>query len=381
MLQQSYDVHHCTGSAVTAARTSEVARNLPKAKVALRRMALLRRGSPWLRLAVRAGPLAAAAALSSCGLTDCRAANAANPHGLNDAEWYAAQHAHISLGLPLVEEARQGWWHEVTRRLRTNGEDVNACDPRDGTTLLHLACREGRRRLVEELLSLGAALEARDSKGRTALHWCAENGSESCAATLAASAGRVDVNAQDETGATALSMAARLGHVRLVRWLCSRSDLAPCEPDRYGVTALHKAVSFGQLACVDALLGDKRVRACVDQPVRAPQVPESYRAISGGESPLLLACAHSYKFHHVQHTRIAKALLHAGADPNATDAAGMSCAHCAAASRNISILKELVSSPRMQTAAWSAKDAKGRTPRELAGDDAAILDAMPDAAS
>ena len=156
-IMRSYTTVH---GAVTAARTSEVARKLPKAKVALRRMALLRRGSPWLRLAVRAGPLAAAAALSSCGLTDCRAANAANPHGLNDAEWYAAQHAHISLGLPLVEEARQGWWHEVTRRLRSNGEDVNACDPRDGTTLLHLACREGRRRLVEELLSLGAALEA-----------------------------------------------------------------------------------------------------------------------------------------------------------------------------------------------------------------------------
>ena len=42
--------------------------------------------------------------------------------------------------------------------------------------------------------------------------------------------------------------------MRLLRWLCSREELQPCAVDRYGVSALHKAVSFGSVACVEALL-------------------------------------------------------------------------------------------------------------------------------
>jgi len=220
-----------------------------------------------------AGAVVAVAARS----VDCKPLkrNGSNPNGLNDPEWYEEQNEHIKLGLPLVEEARQGWWHEVTRRIRQNGEDPNAQDPIDGVSLLHVASQDGRRRLVEELLHRGAAADVRDRKGRTPLHCCAEHGSESVAATLVHVGGvGVNVNDQDDTGASALSIAARLGHVRLVRWLCSLAELKPCEPDRYGVAALHKAVSFGQLGCVEALLTDRRVRACIDQPVGQPTVTQ-----------------------------------------------------------------------------------------------------------
>ena len=122
------------------------------------------------------------------------------------------------------------------------------------------------------------------------------------------------------TGACALAIASRLGHARLVRWLCSRSDLRPNEPDRYGVCALHKAVSFGQTACVEALLLDGRV--AVDQRCAAPTVPDSFAARSGGETALHLAAAHTYTFHHQQHHRIARMLLRAGADPRLANSAG-----------------------------------------------------------
>ena len=272
----------------------------------------VRVGRRWLIRAVSTAALASGASTSST----CKPARrtSVNPNGLTDADWYEEQHQHIALGLPLVEEARQGWWHEVTRRLRLNGEDVNSRDPSDGCTLLHLASLEGRRRLVEELLERGAQL-GRDTKGRTPLHFCAEHGSETVMATLVAHGGGAHLNEADDTGAAPVAIAARLGHVRLVRWLCTRAELTPCEPDRYGVTALHKAVSFGQLQCVEALVADARVRSCLDQPVGTPTVPDSYAALSGGETALHLACGHSYKFHHQMHTRIAKVLLAAGADP------------------------------------------------------------------
>ena len=331
----------------------------------------------------RASALASAAScVSYCALqSHCmkRKASSSNPHGLTDADWYEEQAQHIALGLPLVEEARQGWWHEVTRRLRNNGEDVNTRDPADGSTLLHLASADGRRRLVEELLERGAAAGAKDAKGRTPLHHCAEHGSESVAATLVQ--GGASINEQDDTGATALAIAARLGHVRLVRWLCGRAELEPCESDRYGVTALHKAVSFGQLGCVEALCADRRVRACIDQRVGTPTVPSSYVARTGGESALHLACAHTYTFHHKMHTRIARTLLAAGADPNATNAAGQNCCHCAAAAGNVAILRELASSGRVTHEAWSARDGQGRRPCDLAEPHGArALEALPKSA-
>ena len=187
------------------------------------------------------------------------------------------------------------------------------------------------------------AVSSRDVKGRTPLHCCAEHGSETVAATLCeAKCGLVaDVNEQDETGATALSIASRLGHVRLVRWLCHRKELRPWDVDRYGVAALHKATSFGQLACVEALVADKRVRENIDQRVGRPTVPDEYVAKTGGESALHLACAHTYRFHHTMHTKIAKVLLQAGADPNALNGKGQNACHCAAAAGNVGILKEL----------------------------------------
>ena len=317
---------------------------------------------------------------SSIPVARClRKTNGVNPNGLSDPDWYEEQHQHIALGLPLIEEAKQGWWHEVTRRLRQNSEDANSSDTSNGCTLLHLASAAGRRRLVEELLDFGAQASPRDLMGRTPLHHCAEHGSESVAMTLAN--GGANVNEQDNTGASALSIAARLGHVRLVRWLCTRPELQPCSPDRYGATALHKAVSFGQFACVEALCADRRVRACIDQPVYAPTVPDSYQALTGGESALHLACLHTYTFHHQMHTKIARVLLATGADPNVTTAAGQNACHCAAAAGNTAIVRELSKCGRVRPESWTARDEAGRTPVELARPHgSAMLSALPPAA-
>jgi ankyrin repeat protein len=331
---------------------------------------------------------ASAAAATTVTAAGCLAGQLHNPKGLPDPEWYEEQNAHIALNLSLVEEAKQGWWHEVTRRLRDKnlGEDVNAKCPRNGESLLHLAARAGRRRLCEELLCVhGAENQARDSRGRTPLLSCAEHGSEVVAATLVAHG--ADVNAQDASGATALSIAARLGHVRLVRWLLARrSDLRePLQADLYGAHALHKAVSFGHVGCVEALLSDGRVRAAVDKPVGPVHhsVPSSFEAKSGRETALQLAASHTYHFHHTSHTRIARSLLAAGADPNVRSQGGhgRTAVHCAAAAGNAGVLRELIASKRVLPSTWEARDAHGRTARELANGDVAILELLGKASS
>eukprot|EP00965_Chrysotila_dentata_P165563 5467085-Pleurochrysis_carterae.AAC.4 len=55
--------------------------------------------------------------------------------------------------------------HQVSRRVRL-GESANVPDA-GGTTVLHLAVRAGKRRLVHELLSSHGAVPVADSKGYT----------------------------------------------------------------------------------------------------------------------------------------------------------------------------------------------------------------------
>jgi hypothetical protein len=98
------------------------------------------------RMAVRCVLIRAASvgvvASFACGVTATRT----RCESLSDAEWYKQQAEHIALKLSIIEEAKAGWWHEVTRRYRA-GEPINETDSR-GTTLLHLAALSNKRRKV-----------------------------------------------------------------------------------------------------------------------------------------------------------------------------------------------------------------------------------------
>ncbi|KAL1522058.1 hypothetical protein AB1Y20_021702 [Prymnesium parvum] len=280
-----------------------------------------------------------------------------NSSQARDARWYREQAEHVALGLSLVDEARAGWWHEVTRRYR-QGEAVDLADA-GGVTVLHLAAKAGRRRIVEELLSRGAAYTA-DGHGRTPLLAAAASGQTSVATTLL-EAKVADVNEADATGATALLLAAQAGHAQMARALLARPELDPNKADSYGVAPLHKATSFGHVAVVEALLEDARVQ--VDLDVGTPSVPDSYHALSGHETALHLAAGHTYHFNHTKHTRIAKSLLSAGADPNKRCGNGLSAAHRAARANNVGVLHELIACGRVD---WDAKDSEGHTARDIA---------------
>ena len=154
-----------------------------------------------LRYALRAA--APAATVAGAALCDSR-------H--NDADWYAAQHAHQQLGLSLCEEAALGVWNEVTRRYRL-GESVNASADREGRTVLHHAAMAGKRLIVEELVAHGAQSKP-DRLGRTPLHSAALAGHASVATTLIA-LGAAEANEQDASGWTALHHAAQYGHLQV----------------------------------------------------------------------------------------------------------------------------------------------------------------------
>ena len=126
---------------------------------------------------------------------------------------------------------------------------------------------------------------------------------------------------------------------------------------------------------MEAMLVDARIRSHVDLPVGTPIVPASFEAQSGGETALHLAASHTYTFHHTQHVRIARALLAAGANPNLTTASGRTAVHCACDAGNAAVLRELVACGRV--ASWSARDGSGRTPRDCARGDPALLALLP----
>lgn len=114
------------------------------------------------------------------------------------------------------------------------------------------AAREGRADLVLALLDAGAPLNARDERGYTALTLAAYNGKADLVTLLIARG--ADACAMDPRGNTALMGAAFKGDDAMARLLL---DKAPCSVDQanaQGQTALMMASLFGREQQVRMLL-------------------------------------------------------------------------------------------------------------------------------
>lgn len=118
------------------------------------------------------------------------------------------------------------------------GGVVDSREPDSGTTVLHAAVMLGRVGSVAVLLAHGAAIDAADRSGWTALHWAAWSGDCRIARLLLA-------NGAGTTG-TALHIAAMNGYVGMASLLMDHG--ADWElKDRAGVSVVEHAVAAGRI--------------------------------------------------------------------------------------------------------------------------------------
>lgn len=239
-----------------------------------------------------------------------------------------------------------------------------------GDPPLALAVRLGWPRLVERLLAIGVALDARDSHGMSALHLAAALSRELMLKRLVAQGASPDLLATD--GQTPLGVALSSGRRDLADWLDWRGWPLPRRPlladdvpaaaivgdadavrrllelglavdavDSQGCTALLRAAGGGHRALVDLLLAhgadpqlaahsgatplSAAVSMChvdiVDRLIVAGASLE--QRLPGESTVLMVACALGLP-------DLAARLLAAGADVHAADAQGRTALHCAA---------------------------------------------------
>ena len=218
---------------------------------------------------------------------------------------------HRSGETPLYAATRVGSLRAMRALLAAGAHADAACAERTGgATPLHAAAWSTRLDLIEALLDAGAPPDAQrivdGVSGVTPLHLAAGSGAisgGSCAAAAAASVAALlragaAVDARDGRGRTPLMAAAEAGNDSTMVTLL-RAGAAPNAVDVHGDSALgSRARSAAAVAALVAAGADVRARHA-----------------KSGETPLHAACAAGL-------SAVAVALLAAGADASARDASG-----------------------------------------------------------
>jgi cytohesin len=208
-------------------------------------------------------------------------------------------------GAEIHEAAELGDLEKVRAYLEKDPKQINATDSK-GRTVLGRAARSGKKEFVEFLLEKGASedifsaaivghtdkvatflkqdpnlINARDSDGRTALHWAALYGQKKVMELLLAT--KADVNSLDEDGFTPLHWAATFNQSDAVKLLLANKANMNLKVPKYGWTALRLAVIHGHMATAEALLN-----AGADPNVKDEEnIPLLHQAIIRGKKEMV----------------------------------------------------------------------------------------------
>lgn len=192
----------------------------------------------------------------------------------------------------------------------------------DGLTALHLAYGDGRKKgprteLMELLLSQGAAVDAKDSAGRTVALHAAHRGDLKGLQFLERHG--ADLLLGDTAGFTPLIIAAQNGRDELVTFLLDKG-VDPNAASPGGRTPLLAAANNGHRPTIDLLL---------------KRGADPNKANSKGWTPLMVACRQGYD-------EAAHSLLQGNAEVNLTDSDGWTALMSTAYSGDIQLVEELL---------------------------------------
>ena len=121
----------------------------------------------------------------------------------------------------------------------------------EGDTALHLAARQGHRRIVKLLLSLKAFVNVPNALGAMPLHYATISGHKAVVVTLLEHGAELEV--QDTQRRTVLHEAALGGHEDLVKFFIAKKMRVNAK-DQQGNTPLHDAASIGSKPSAEALV-------------------------------------------------------------------------------------------------------------------------------
>ena len=187
---------------------------------------------------------------------------------------------------PIVLALEEG--HEDVARVYAGTGDGPLFSPRElrsrdaiGRTPLLNAAMLGLHRYLKRLIADGSELEARDNENCTALILAAANNqSESVQILLDAGA---DLEATDKEGSTALTHAAWRGHLKLLKMFIARGAKVDTTRGPEKLTPLMGAASTGNLEVVRALLdagADPNAKSASGKMARDFAEAASYRRIA-----------------------------------------------------------------------------------------------------
>ena len=240
----------------------------------------------------------------------------------------------------------------VVQQLVSHGANVNLIR-QENFTLLHTAamCSAHPHIIIPALIANGAIIEAQDDMGASALHAAAAfSNRRACTALIAAGA---DINARNVDNQTPVEFALKSSQpnvAEVVETLKNAgADLAL--PDADGNTLLHRLVMGGDLAPVKILFAqgvdvntfNTRTTAAIGSMAQPPIAPADMQrpawrwAEEDEATPLHLAAAF------IPDRQLIRALIRAGANPNACNAARDTPLHWAATfSDNADVITTLI---------------------------------------